>query len=276
MHAEPPPSRWSSERFGECAVPVRRAVAEAVLEAIENARDAQGSSGTGKQHPFGFTLMARKFETLGRSFTDMPGVAAIRPAGSMHELTVVSGNLLFPFEFAKDRSTNVMKAQIGGTAKVSGLLKILFRRFGPEPSMVQLALDTGDDGETRRLEAVADSLARLPEGTRLVLIAYACNSQAGLLELWWGEAELLDEHGRLRWIHCEEIPFRKAPPSGGQLPGSGSGPGDLPSSPKFDEGPMPTPPLNARPAVEVKNQDAFPPRTETETPTQGVADDEGH
>ncbi|MFG1998619.1 hypothetical protein ACGFNU_05665 [Spirillospora sp. NPDC048911] len=271
MLAELPLSRWAEKRFGERAALVRRLVGESVAEAIESAQDAQGASGTGRQHPFGFTLMSRKYEALEGSFSEMPDVTTVRPKGSLHELTVVSGNLLFPFEFAKDRSVNVMKARIGGDAKISGLLKVLFNAFGPEPTVVQLALATTDEEENKRLAAVADSLARLPEDTTLVLVPYACNSQAGLLELWWGEAELLDEHGRLKWRHCEEIPFPRTSATGT----GATSPIDLAATPRFDQGPMPRPPLNARPPLEVKNEEAFPPRTEAESPTQDAANDEG-
>lgn len=276
MHAEPPLSKWALTTFGERAGLVRRTVAESIFEAIGNGQDAQKAAGTGKQHPFGFTLMSRKFETLDRAFEDMADVTKVRPRGSIHNLTVVSGNLLFPFCFAKDRSVNVMKAQIGGDNKLSGLLHVLFALFGPERTIEQLTIiDTGDDEESARLAAVADSLARLPEGTKLVLVAYACNSQAGLLEIWWGEAELLDKQGNLKWHQCEEIPLPKAPPADGQLPGSIGGPTGSPNTPRFDEGPMPTPPLNPRPSVERQNEDAFPPNSEAESPMQDAADDEG-
>ena len=275
MLDEPPLSRWAVNTFGERASTVRRIVAESIMEAIESARDAQEASRTKWQHPFGLTFMSRKFETLSHSFRDMPDVITFRPSGSLHELTVVSGNLLLPFEFAKDRSINIMRAQIGGSNKISDLLKMLFARFGPEPTAVQLALEVIDKEESRRQEAIADSLARLPEDTKLVLIAVACNSQAGLIGLWWGEAELLDEYGRLKWAYCEEIPLPKSPPTRGQAPILEISSGDVPPPPKFDAGPMPTPTLSPRPAIEVKNEKVFPPRSEVEEPTQDVADDEG-
>ncbi|WP_344276458.1 hypothetical protein [Actinomadura napierensis] len=112
MSAEPPLSSWATDRFGERAGVVRRTIAESVLGAIVNAQDAQEKSQTGRAYPFAWTLYPRKFEALHEGFKEQPGFNSVRPFGSIHQLTVLSGNLLFPFCFAKDRSINVMKVKI--------------------------------------------------------------------------------------------------------------------------------------------------------------------
>jgi hypothetical protein len=78
---------------------------------------------------------------------------------------------------------------------------------------------------------VAEALSDLGDDVSLVLIAYACNAHAGLLDAWWGEAELLDRTGSLRWHHCEEIPLAAA---------AGAEQTALPAA-AFDQGAMPTP-----------------------------------
>ncbi|GAA2157103.1 hypothetical protein GCM10009727_66690 [Actinomadura napierensis] len=123
--------------------------------------------------------------------------------------------------------------------------------------------------------AVTDSLSRLPEDTELVLIPYACNFKAGLLELWWGNAELLDDDGNLEWHHCEPIPVPDTPPSGRRKlqpavdslsPGAG---------PRFDQGPIPMPPIVPRTPVEVNNSEKYPPINENaDSSDQDVADNE--
>jgi hypothetical protein len=128
-----------------------------------------------------------------------------------------------------------MSARIGD-GRPSTLVQALFNRFGPEPRMRQLALQD----VAPQAAPVAEALAGLPEDTSLVLIAYACNAHAGLLDAWWGEAELLDRTGSLRWHHCEEISLVReaASPAAEQEPVAA-----------FDQGVMPTPSLNARPGA---------------------------
>ncbi|SDL50075.1 hypothetical protein [Nonomuraea jiangxiensis] len=228
-------SQWAHDTFGQRAPAIRQAVAEALSVALENARDAQRMAQTDHLHPFGFTLMSRKFEALAEAFEDMGDVRIVKPAGSQHELVVLDGRLLFPFRYAKDRSLSVMSARIGD-GRPSALVQALFNRFGPEPRMRQLALQ----GIAPQAVPIAEALGDLPEGTSLVLIAYACNAHAGLLDAWWGEAELLDRTGSLRWHHCEEIPLAQDTPAAYSST----------LSLTFDTGDMPTPSLNARTGAE--------------------------
>ncbi|MGP4100974.1 hypothetical protein [Nonomuraea sp. KM90] len=224
-------SQWAHETFGQRVPLIRQGVAEALSVALENARDAQKVAQTDHLHPFGFTLMSRKFEALAEAFGDQGDVRIVKPGGSQHELVVVNGKLLFPFRYAKDRSVSVMSARIGD-GRPSALVQALFNRFGPEPRMRQLALHD----VAPHAVPVAEALGDLPEDTRLVLIAYACNAHAGLLDAWWGEAELLDRLGSLRWHHCEEIPLLQEAHS----PARGD------SAAAFDQGVLPAPELNPR------------------------------
>ncbi|TMR91353.1 hypothetical protein [Nonomuraea basaltis] len=224
-------SRWSQETFGQRAPVIRQGIAEALSVALDNARDAQTAAQTDHTHPFGFTLMSRKFEALAEAFEDMGDVRIVKPAGSPHELVVLDGKLLFPFRYARDRSISVMSARIG-EGRPSALVQALFNRFGPEPAMRQLALHD----VAPHAVPVAEALGDLPGDTSLILIAYACNAHAGLLDAWWGEAELLDRTGSLRWHHCEEIPLATE---------VGDAQTSLPAA-AFDQGAMPAPSLNPR------------------------------
>ncbi|MEV4455943.1 hypothetical protein [Microbispora sp. NPDC049633] len=232
-------STWALETFGPRAEQIRHGVAEALALALENAQDAQKTARTDHLHPFGFTLMSRKFEALARTFADMADVEIIKPPGSQHELVVLGGNLLFPFRYAKDRSVSVVNARIGD-GRPSGLVQALFTRFGPQPWAEQLSLGGVEAALPEPATPAARALTRLPEDTRLVLIAYACNARAGLLDVWWGEAELLDRTGSLHWHHCEEIPLAGALPAG--LPLVAPAGQEAP----FAGGAMPAPELNPR------------------------------
>ncbi|MGW3348305.1 hypothetical protein ACWDA3_33860 [Nonomuraea rubra] len=225
-------SQWAHDTFGQRVPLIRQGIAEALSVALENALDAQKVAQTDHLHPFGFTLMSRKFEALAEAFEDLGDVRVVKPGGSQHELVVLDGKLLFPFRYAKDRSVSVMSARIGD-GRPSALVQALFNRFGPEPRMRQLALHDLPPHAV----PVAEALGDLPDDTRLVLIAYACNAHSGLLDAWWGEAELLDRTGSLRWHHCEEIPLvqESAAPAGRE--------GEAAA---FDQGVPPAPALNPR------------------------------
>lgn len=222
----------SSDTFGQRVPLIRQGIAEALSVALENALDAQKVAQTDHLHPFGFTLMSRKFEALAEAFEDLGDVRVVKPGGSQHELVVLDGKLLFPFRYAKDRSISVMSARIGD-GRPSALVQALFNRFGPEPRMRQLALHD----IAPHAVPVAEALGDLPEDTRLVLIAYACNAHAGLLDAWWGEAELLDRTGSLRWHHCEEIPLVQESAAPARREGEAAA---------FDQGVLPSPALNPR------------------------------
>ncbi|GAA1659872.1 hypothetical protein GCM10009733_066930 [Nonomuraea maheshkhaliensis] len=224
-------SQWAHDTFGQRAPLIRQGVAEALSVALENARDAQKVAQTDHLHPFGFTLMSRKFEALAEAFEDMGDVRIVKPGGSQHELVVLDGKLLFPFRYAKDRSLTVMSARIGD-GRPSALVQALFNRFGPEPRIRQLTLHDLPPHAV----PVAEALGDLPDDTRLVLIAYAANAHAGLLDAWWGEAELLDRFGSLRWHQCEPIPLGHE----AGAPASGD------SAAAFDQGVLPMPEVNAR------------------------------
>ncbi|UBU12014.1 hypothetical protein [Nonomuraea gerenzanensis] len=225
-------SQWAHDTFGQRVPLIRQGIAEALSVALENALDAQKVAQTDHLHPFGFTLMSRKFEALAEAFEDLGDVRVVKPGGSQHELVVLDGKLLFPFRYAKDRSISVMSARIGD-GRPSALVQALFNRFGPEPRMRQLALHD----IAPHAVPVAEALGDLPEDTRLVLIAYACNAHAGLLDAWWGEAELLDRTGSLRWHHCEEIPLVQESAAPARREGEAAA---------FDQGVLPSPALNPR------------------------------
>lgn len=262
MGVEMPLPNWAHDAFGDRAAPIRRGVAESLAAALGSAQNAQDASETKMLHPFGFTLMSRKFESLTETFKEMDDVQVIKPAGTSYELVIVSGNLLFPFKYAKDLSVNVMTARISDT-RPSGLVQALFERFGPDPKIQQLPFPEGADGEDLAGTAsYTRTLAQLPEETKLVLIAYACNAKGGLLNAWWGHAELWNNMGDLHWHNCDPVPLVKdLPPDG--IRGLGDGPAAPPRAPRFDQGAMPSTSLTARPPLEQKNNDTFPPTSET-------------
>jgi hypothetical protein len=205
--SEPAVSEWALATFGDRALPVRRAVVEALLVALNDAQDAQQTSHASTRHPFGATLMARKYEVLAEKLADMDGVRVTRLAGSAFSLVIVGRNMLLPFRYAKDATVPIQQARLTD-GQVSGRMRLLFSRFGPHPLYIQESLlpdDTLDDDEEILF-------ANLPDETRLIVIPFACNEQAGLINAWWGEASLDGVTGELNWIRPpEQLPLRAQP-----------------------------------------------------------------
>ncbi|MEV7964835.1 hypothetical protein AB0O34_02495 [Sphaerisporangium sp. NPDC088356] len=271
MHEEPQISSWAAERFGERAASVRGQLAASLLEAAGNAQDAQKSSRSDKRYAYGSTLMARRYEALVDGFKNDPGFQVVRPYGSPHHLVVLNGNLLLPFRYAEDDTTPISEARVSD-GRVSALVRELFTRFGPKTTYHQEVLDlalAGDDEEAQlaELSAARPLLARLPGDTRLIPVAYAANAQASLLKLYWGEAELIDDMGRIQWLHCEQIPLLTALPWVSQgLPAT-----EPDVAARFDRGAEPDLTLVRRPVVERQNAMIFPVNSET-TDDQPIAD----
>ncbi|RLK09508.1 hypothetical protein DER29_6012 [Micromonospora sp. M71_S20] len=253
---------WARQRFGERAEHMRDAAVEALRAAVIDAQDAHKEGKSDKLYTFGWTLAVRKYERLVEALRDMDDVQLVRPAGSPHNLVLFGDNLFYPFRYAKDGATALSDARVTD-GRVSAMVTELFQRFGPEPThqadpFPLFAPDpepSADDDEFR------SALDMLPPTTKLILVAFACNEHSGLIDAAWGEGELVDGAGHLRWLPgCYEPLPVGAPVTGS--PVSVPEPrvaGDTVGNTRFDNGTMPTVPLSARPPVERANNDVFPP-----------------
>ncbi|WP_440098245.1 hypothetical protein [Streptosporangium sp. H16] len=276
-------SSWASERFGDRADAVRGRLAASLLEAMGNAQDAQSSGHSDKRYTYGFTMMARRYEAIAEGLRDEPGFQLVRPHGSPHHLVVLGGNLLLPFRYAEDDRTPISEARVSD-GRISSLVRELFDRFGPatsyrqeeldlalgeesaQPAQEELDLSAGADGPA----TVRPALTGLPGDTRLVPVAYAGNAQAGLLRLYWGEAELIDEFGRIRWLHHEPIPLPAASP--GAVRGLWTA--DPGAASRFDDGLVPALALSTRSPAERKSGKIFPVSSEAPEETVVTGDNE--
>jgi hypothetical protein len=128
-------------------------------------------------------------------------------------------------------------------------------QFGRDPDAKQLTLTDelfpAEDTDEMSGPKLLGDLE--PDG--MVLVFFAANVNAGLLEIGWGDAAL-PPGGGLQWKHSELLPLPKTPPPAGGQPVPVDGP-RRPTGPdrgagvrRFDEAPLPDPILNPRTPAE--------------------------
>ncbi|WP_368660653.1 hypothetical protein [Streptomyces marincola] len=110
---------------------------------------------------------------------------------------VISDHVFYPLRYAK-RDVPVTQARLRRT---TGFRADLIRRHGPEPIQEQLDLGL----EELYVAEVHRDLLRLSPETRLVLLAYACSMERGVMRLEWGDAELRHDDRHLLWHHHEPL-----------------------------------------------------------------------
>lgn len=241
MDCEPPISEWATERFGEAAPVIRRAVGNALVEAYQTSLDSQHAARLPNKYPLGGNWPA-PFVRLVEALRDMPGARVFRPRGSTVDLVSVQGNVFFPFRHATDLNTPIHSARL--KKKQAGEVFAGFKRWLRGDSTLFDELDPSDE-LPNWVRALIEDARREP---RLILLPFVGNPDAKrLLAAWWGEAERL-EGGYLRWIEgrLEPLPLNAPPPRGSDEGGQPvrpvplprqSGPGAVPS--RFDAGDLP-------------------------------------
>ncbi|MEU5051581.1 hypothetical protein [Streptomyces sp. NPDC021096] len=102
------------------------------------------------------------------------------------------------------------KADVPVTAarlrRAAGLRFDLIRRHGPEPLQGELDLGLEDT----HAQEIHGDLSRLAPDVSLVLVAYACSMDRGVMRLEWGIAEVLPDR-YLLWHHHEPLPLPDRP-----------------------------------------------------------------
>lgn len=194
-----PSEPWSDASLGkEDAAKLRRAIVEALLETRAAVANTQQACGSKQKQPAGQARWLNHFERLVEHVValGLPDTQVFRPPRAPYQLVVVSGMILFPYHVG---SVRIARPDNKWPKKMSQLVKELFT-FARSTSWSQPALQLWDSEVEENLPSV---LSALPEGTRLTLVPYTLN-QAGLLQIWWGEARLLDDQGNLEWTNGPE------------------------------------------------------------------------
>ncbi|MGC5330602.1 hypothetical protein [Micromonospora sp. DT62] len=201
------PSQWSIEKFGFAqAVTLRKRVPAALKRAVERAMDAREASEMTSDHAFGSVRWLVQYEELHLHLRELPDVTDLRPAGAQFRITVCAGHLLLPWHYSTRSDLEIARVRPGRT--LNRFAHDLLAMYGPTPRYQQdtLPLMPLSDQESRDRSELRDAVERLPVEPKVLLIGYACNSDAGLLRVSWGEAALR-QNGELEWQHVEDLPL---------------------------------------------------------------------
>lgn len=188
-------SSWSRSVFGELVVPLSKLIPECIVRAHERARDGHQGVRTQTLEAYGHGLHASQYEELALGLADLPGAAQVRLQA--RTVMVVAGQVLYPLRYSK-RDVPVTVARL---RRAVGLRADLIRRHGPEPMQGELDLGLEDLQE----HELHSDLSQLGSDIGLVLIAYACAMDTGVMRLEWGDAELRRGDRHLLWHHHEPL-----------------------------------------------------------------------
>ena len=186
---------WSRSVFGVRAAPLSRLIPQCLVRAHERARDGHRGVGTQTLEAYGHGLHASQYEELAAGLADFPDATAVRLQA--RTVMVVAGQVLYPIRYAK-RDLPVTVARL---RRAVGLRADLIRRHGPEPLQgeLELGLEELHEQELHR------DLSQLGPDVGLVLLAYACAMDTGIMRLEWGDAELRRGDRHLLWHHHERL-----------------------------------------------------------------------
>ncbi|MEV7559441.1 hypothetical protein [Streptomyces sp. NPDC089795] len=190
-----PATPWSVKTFGAAAGQLAQIVPACLVEAHNRARHGHEGVHTQTLEAYGHGLHAVQYEALAAGLQGIEGATSRRFQG--RTVMLIGNNAIYPIRYAK-KDVPVTEARL---RKAVGFRADLIRRHGPEPMQqaFDLGLDELDEGH------VHPDVALLPPDLRLVIVAYACSMERGVMRIEWGSAELRREDRYLIWHHHEPL-----------------------------------------------------------------------
>ncbi|WP_405493293.1 hypothetical protein [Streptomyces sp. NBC_00096] len=165
------------------------------MEAHDRARHGHEGVHTQTLEAYGHGLHAAQYEALAAGLTPIEGATSRRLQG--RTVMLIGNHAVYPIRYAK-KDVPVTDARL---RKAAGFRADLIRRHGPQPMQqaFDLGLDELDEGH------VHPDVALLPPDLRLIIVAYACSMERGVMRIEWGSAELRREDRYLIWHQHERL-----------------------------------------------------------------------
>lgn len=215
-------SDWASAAFGDQADELRERIPAALAEAHRRARAAHDAGQARDNRVYGTALWDFAHDDLVAAIRSVEGAKVARFGA--YELAVVAGKVLYPLHYS-EKAEPVERARL--RKPVSPTRQRLFGAHAPEVPDPHPLLD--DSWADLELAVSHEPFPQLGRDAELVVIAYACNVEAGLLNIEWGYAEHVGD-GELRWGAHSPLPL---PSASGLIPAARDG------DSRFDGGAQP-------------------------------------
>ncbi|MGD0705704.1 MAG: hypothetical protein ABSA02_38210 [Trebonia sp.] len=192
---------WADRAFGSDADALREVIRKSLTAASTQSQNAQSSSRARKKYPFGSSLWTLQFQELEdrmvKKFGDRVRIVPL----DNYSLAVFDSYVLYPVRSANLKSS---KAKEGRVRKpVSKLRRQMYSVLGPEPIQDGLWPEQAAQESVRDLRTL---MTRLGPSARLASISYVCDYKTGLVDIYWGDAELDARSGELSFRDGEEVP----------------------------------------------------------------------
>jgi len=205
-------SDWASEAFGEQVDELRERIPAALAEAHRRARAAHDAGQARANRVYGTALWDFADDELVEAIRTVEGAKVARFGA--YELAVVNGKVLYPLHYS-EKAEPVERARL--RKPVSPTRQRLFGAHAPEVADPHPYLD--EAWADLELAVSYEPFPQLGRDAELVVIAYACNVEAGLLHVEWGYAEHIGD-GELRWGAHSPLPL---PSASGLIPAARDG-----------------------------------------------------
>lgn len=199
-------SDWSADAFGEHVDVLRTGIPLALATAHTRARAGHDAAQSKNLRVYGTALWEFQHEELVAATSSIAGTRIAKFGG--YELPVVANHVLFPLRYTDRAGVPVERACL--PLPVSRQRERLFGAHAPEIERPNPFLD--ESWAELDLPADYEVFPQLGDGTELIVIAYACSLEAGVLHVEWGRAEHVGG-GELRWGEHTALPLAVAGPA---------------------------------------------------------------
>ncbi|WP_034089680.1 hypothetical protein [Streptacidiphilus albus] len=193
---------WAQDDFGEHAAEVRNAVLSALRTTGKTMLEVKAVANSRRNFAPAGARMTNQFERLTQHLEalDLPETELVK-TGTWYELALVMNRLFYPVWIeGVDREPGDQWPK----KSLSGVVRELFAvTDSGRPRWVEDPLLGLDVPELVVRRSLAELAGRDPR-PRLVLVMYETD-HGGLHRAWWGQAELVDESGALRWLAEPEL-----------------------------------------------------------------------
>lgn len=247
-------SDWAASAFGEHADVLRREIPVALATAHTRARAGHDATRSSSRRVYGTALWEFQHEEMVSAAMWVDGAKVAKFGG--YQLPVVANQVLFPLRYSDRAGIPVKRARL--PLPVSKQRERLFGAHAPEVERHNPFLD--ESWAELDLPEGYEVFPQLGDGTELIVIAYACSLEAGVLHVEWGRAEHVGG-GELLWGEHTPLPLASAGlvDSAARIDGLGVAGQNIPGA-RFDAGEEPGISLDVRRPEDEKMD--VPPQTE--------------